>query len=306
MSMTVLELYRGNTETWECDVNGHMNVQFYTGKTGAGMAHLRNAIGLTPDVIAATGRIYAAVEARINYLAELHAGDGLHVEARIVDAGDKTMRFVADVIRSADGLLAARQTLTVVSFDLNTRRAVPWADAQRRRIANLMTEAPAAQRPPSTGIAVPALPPGIAYAAPQLSARSAVKAWECDELGHMSVQFYMDRVNDAVAHVLNRFGLGAGMRRDNNLGTAALEYTIRFMRELRAGEVMSIESGLLALGERTFRCGHIMREDVSGAVCATFDSVGICIDMQRRRAVPYPDELRQRAAAMYIAWPPAR
>lgn len=301
----VLEIYRGTVNSWECDVNGHLNVQFYIGKTSEGMSHLRAAIGLTPQVIAETGRSFAAVEALIHYRQELHAGEPMHVALSVIRMTDKSMTVCADVIRSVDGALAARQEITVVSFDLKSRRSMPWADEQRARIAALLTEPPPLLHESGTG--GPSMPPpGIALVEPVLTARSGVAAWECDELGHMSVQFYMDRVSDAVDHIASLLGLTPAERARRNLGTAALEYRIRFFRELRAGEAISMHSGMLGFGGRTFRYGHVLREDAGGRICATFDSVGCCIDMERRQAVPLPDDLRARAAQLFIAWPPQR
>ncbi|MEQ9641012.1 MAG: thioesterase family protein [Alphaproteobacteria bacterium] len=301
--MTAIALYRGMVNTWECDVNGHMNVQFYLAKTGEGMPHLRQAIGLTPAVIADTGRSYAAIKALVRYRQEVHAGDPLHVEATIVEATDKTMTIVADMTRSSDGKLSARVELTAIAFDLTARRAMAWAPEQRERIDALLSERPAELRAPGTG--GPSTPPdGASPRAPLLSAQSSVKAWECDELGHFSAHFYMDRVTDSVSHMLAAMGLDPASRAERGVVTGALEYDIRFRRELRAGEVVTLHSGLLGLGEKTFRAGHVMREAGSGKVCATFDSIGVCIDSKARRAVRFPDDLRDRAAGLFIDWPP--
>ncbi len=301
--MTAIPLYRGMVNTWECDVNGHMNVQFYLGKTGEGMPHLRNAIGLTPAVIAETGRSYAAIKAMVYYRQEVHAGDPLHIDARLVEASDKTMTIVADLMRSSDGKLSARVELTVIAFDLNARRAMAWAPEQRERIDALLSDRPADLRAPGTG--GPSSPPaGVSLRGPLMTAQSAVKSWECDELGHFSAQFYLDRVSDAVSHMLAAMGLDPASRAERNVVTGALEYDIRFRRELHAGEVMTLHSGLLGLGNKTFRAGHILREANSGKICATFDSIGVCIDATARRAVRYPDDLRDRAAELFIAWPP--
>lgn len=301
--MTAIPLYRGMVNTWECDVNGHMNVQFYLGKTGEGMPHLRNAIGLTPEVIGATGRSYAAIKALIRYRQEVHAGDPLSVEARIVEVTDKTITIVADMVRDSDGKLSARVELTVIAFDLKRRRAMTWAPEQRQRLDALLTEPPPALRPPGTGgSATP--PAGVSPRAPLLTAQSSVKSWECDELGHFSAQFYMDRVTDSVSHMLAAMGLDPASRAERGVVTGALEYDIRFRRELRAGEVVTLHSGLLGLGDKTFRAGHVMREALGGKVCATFDSIGVCIDTRARRAVPFPDDLRERASGLFIAWPP--
>jgi acyl-CoA thioester hydrolase len=83
--------------------------------------------------------------------------------------------------------------------------------------------------------------------------RGDVEAWECDAFGHMNIAFYGERFGDAAANLL------AGLAEARRFRTVGL--LVRYRRELRAGEAITIASGVLgtiegAKRERQVRIGH--------------------------------------------------
>jgi acyl-CoA thioester hydrolase len=66
---------RGTVYPNQCDHMGHMNVMWYVGKFDEASWQLLATIGLTPSRLRNEGRGMAAVEQRIEYKRELHAGD---------------------------------------------------------------------------------------------------------------------------------------------------------------------------------------------------------------------------------------
>ncbi len=298
------EVYRGVANAWECDIMGHLNVQFYTGKTSEAMAHLRAAIGLAPSVIRRDRLSAIAVHARSRYLRELQAGDILFSRAGLLEADEKTLLAHVEIVNAESGEVACEFELRTICFDLDARRAVPWPEAVRARIDGLLTERRSPARPPSTDRPGMAPPPGRALAAPFVSAQGSVMKWECDEFEHMSAQFFVTRASDAVGHVKAAFGLDRASARANDWGTAALEYSIHFLREMKAGDIWRLESGLLDVGRKTFRFGHRLYNVETGGLCATYDAVGCLFDLRTRRSLELPDSLRERVLDHLIAWPP--
>lgn len=85
--------------------------------------------------------------------------------------------------------------------------------------------------------------------------RGDVEAWECDAFGHMNIAFYAERFGDAAASLLARL---APHRRFRTVGLL-----VRYRRELRAGEAIAIDSGVLGTvegvqRERHVRVGHAL------------------------------------------------
>ena len=60
--------------------------------------------------------------------------------------------------------------------------------------------------------------------------RSAVNTWECDEMGHMNVRFYVTRSVEALFSFGQTFGLGPQALRDRQQTLAIKDQHIRFLR----------------------------------------------------------------------------
>ncbi len=128
--------------------------------------------------------------------------------------------------------------------------------------------------------------------------RGQAAAWECDHLGHWNVQFYISRMSDAAWHLMYELGMGPTMVRERRLGLAAVEQQIRYRREVRAGDLVVIESAITGCAEKTIAMAHRMLQAASGEIAMTMTGVGICMDLDRRAACPLPDEVRARASAL--------
>jgi len=58
-------------------------------------------------------------------------------------------------------------------------------------------------------------------------ARSSVQTWECDQMGHMNVQFYVARASDAAFYLRHALGLSPSRVRAEGRAMIALEEHIR-------------------------------------------------------------------------------
>ncbi|MFI4987072.1 MAG: thioesterase family protein [Alphaproteobacteria bacterium] len=99
--------------------------------------------------------------------------------------------------------------------------------------------------------------------------RGSVKAWECDSFGHFTVAYYFDRFSDASAAAL------AALREGKLLPAGqhwqAVAYTARFQQELRSGDGLHIESGVIAADPQHLSLGHKVMNSTSGEVAATVE-----------------------------------
>ena len=134
-----VETYRGQVLMRECDLLGHMNIQFYSARLSLAMCNMFYIIGMNPEEFRGGKRGLAAVQQDNRYLAELHAGDIIHMESAVVGSSDKTVTFDHRLINSADGTLTFSNKLTSVYMDLESRKAVPLSAAMREKIDTLMT-----------------------------------------------------------------------------------------------------------------------------------------------------------------------
>ena len=119
---TSLITYRGVVYPWHCDHMGHMNVMWYVGKFDEATWQLCSAIGCTPSYLQLNGRAMAAVDQRISYRRELHAGDAITVRSAVVQVKERSLRFVHEMRRDAAQEHIATTMLTAVHLDSATRR----------------------------------------------------------------------------------------------------------------------------------------------------------------------------------------
>ena len=135
-----LESYRGCVLARECDLMGHMNIQFYNACIGHATATIAGAAGLTPDVIQTQKRGFAAVEQTSKYYAELLAGDIIHMESAVVASSTKTLTFHHRLFNSVSGILSFEAKMTSAYMDLEKRKAIPLDHYILPNLKNLLVD----------------------------------------------------------------------------------------------------------------------------------------------------------------------
>jgi acyl-CoA thioester hydrolase len=122
--MTVpVETYRGAVYPWHCDHMGHMNVMWYVGKFDEATWHLFRMVGLSAPWLQANGRGMAAVEQRIAYQRELHAGATVVVRTTVLEVREKVLRFVHQMVDADTEQPSATTLLVAAHTDSKLRKA---------------------------------------------------------------------------------------------------------------------------------------------------------------------------------------
>ena len=70
-----------------------------------------------------------------------------------------------------------------------------------------------------------------------VTGRGAINPWDCDQWGHMNVQFYLAKASDAQAVLAARLGLSPSRLRAAGCRPMPVADRILFKRELRAGDI---------------------------------------------------------------------
>jgi acyl-CoA thioester hydrolase len=128
--------------------------------------------------------------------------------------------------------------------------------------------------------------------------RGVVYPWHCDHVGHMNVMWYVGKFDEATWQFFATFGLTPSFLREQGRGMAAVQQNITYRRELRAGDIVSIRSGVLEIKEKTIRFFHEMRNDETGEIAAATELTGVHMDTVRRKSCPFPEQVFERARAL--------
>jgi acyl-CoA thioester hydrolase len=109
---------------------------------------------------------------------------------------------------------------------------------------------------------------------------------ECDHLGHMNVQFYVSRVSDAAWHVMASIGITPSFIRERRQAPAAVRQEIAYLRELRAGDLLRMDSGVVEASEKRLTFYHRLTNVESGQVAMTSKVYTVNMDLDTRRSTP--------------------
>ncbi len=129
-------------------------------------------------------------------------------------------------------------------------------------------------------------------------ARSSVQTWQCDQMGHMNVQFYLDQAEQGIAALALALGLPPG----EALRLRAREHHVRFLREQRPGAPFFLRAGVVDVGEGGLTVYEELVETVSGTPAATFRVELACEDATTTPR-PLPATARQAASALHAEVP---
>lgn len=129
-------------------------------------------------------------------------------------------------------------------------------------------------------------------------ARSSVQTWQCDQMGHMNVQFYLDQAEQGVAAL----ALELGLRPAGGLRLRAREHHVRFLREQRPGAPFFLRAGVVDVGEGGLTVYEELVETISGTPAATFRVELACED-DTTSPRPLPATTRQAASALHAEVP---
>lgn len=122
--------------------------------------------------------------------------------------------------------------------------------------------------------------------------RGFVYPWEIDQNGHLNVQQYARRFDEATWHFFHAVGLTQAYLMGNERGMVALEQHVRYLREVHAGAVLVIRSAAIEVKAKTLRFLHQMHDLGTGdAVVAESELTGAFFDLKARRAVTFPEGL---------------
>jgi acyl-CoA thioester hydrolase len=133
--------------------------------------------------------------------------------------------------------------------------------------------------------------------------RGSAEAWECDEMGHLNVRYWIARCMDGLAVLAEEigcngaFGLGA---------TATLVPTrqhIKFMREAKAGAPLFLRGGIVSLTTHELVLYTEMVHSFSGDIGATFITTLAHVEAKTARPFPFPSRTAQLAKALEVVVP---
>jgi acyl-CoA thioester hydrolase len=122
------------------------------------------------------------------------------------------------------------------------------------------------------------------------SVRVTVRGYETDVQGHLNQAVYLNYAEHARWSLLQAAGVSQHELVSQGVGPVALETTIRYRRELLAGDEVDVTCAFEWGEGKTFRILQEIRRADDGTVAAEITAVGGLLDLKERRLVTDPQE----------------
>ncbi len=278
--------------TWQCDENDHLNVQFYTEFGHQASVHLLTALGFGPRARRIAGVELRTVEDHVRYLREFRVVDAVEVHSGPIEIGERDLLAYHEIRNAGDGSVAATVRRRLACSH-------PWPDDFRARATAALVETPAAARPRSVGRID--LPEIVLADAPRFGlievGRSVVSPAECDETGTFLPRHQFGRYSDGAPLLWNHLGFDRAAMQQRQEGSVVVEMLNRYRQPLRAGDPIVVMSGLADFTDKVLTFTHFLFEAETGMLAACAEAIGMKFDQKVRKIMTFTAEDQDRMGA---------
>jgi acyl-CoA thioester hydrolase len=284
--------------TWQCDENDHLNVQFYTEFGHEASAHLLAHLGLGPRARQAAGLRLGPADDHIRYLRELREIDPVEVRSAPVQIGDRELVVYHEIRNPSDGTVAATMRRRIVCEG-------PWPDGFRSRAEECLISMPERARPRSVGrMDLPELALGDAVGTGLIEVgRTTITPAECDESGAFLPQHVFGRYSDGAPFLWNHLGFNRAAMQERQEGSVMVEMLNYYRRPLRAGDLVVVMSGLASFTDKVLTFTHFLYEAETGTLAACAEAIGMKFDQKIRKIMTFTKDDQARLDERRIRLP---
>ncbi|MGH4032952.1 acyl-CoA thioesterase [Actinomycetota bacterium Odt1-20B] len=130
-------------------------------------------------------------------------------------------------------------------------------------------------------------PTELTEPAEPFTTRITVRGYETDSQGHLNQAVYLQYAEHARWEAMRAAGIQQSDLLDKGVGPVVMETTVRYLRELRAGDEVAVTCRFIWGEGKSFRIEQTIRK-TDGTTAATVSGVGALLDLKERRTVADP------------------
>lgn len=302
--MPMINVAYNSVQSWQADMMGHMNAQFYLELATQGLAGLGVHLGLGPRFINREGTRLFAREHHARWLVEQRVGAPLTVRAGILEVRDFSLRVYEELVNSASGEVAATFNGEIELLDVETRETRPIPAKAKEAAKKLLMELPEHGKPRGLEMTPPRPAPTLAEADAMgflpATFQGDILSAACDAQGFLYTQGFLGLLSASIPNMFCQ-AFGEDRSKPSKFGGAVLEYRLVYRKYPRVGDVVTLRSGLKQLGSKTYTWCHWIFDTETGEALATTESLGLRFDLETRKSIPLPEELQKAMAQRVIS-----
>lgn len=272
-----LETIRDTANSWECDENDHINVKAYAA---------RFDIAVRSFLVEAGWQVPHRIGRLIRYHAELRGGEPVHGTTGMVALENGQVAFEHRLFATQ----RAGTPLSATALDV-------LPDVSRDDLSAFNLPSPSADALPKSGklafidmvdgatladlaTTYRGVIPPTAFGAPTESANGAM----------LRDEHLVGMISDAATHAWALAGANDAWLRERGWGRAAVQLQLSYGARPTAGDVVVIKTGLRARSSKTISYRHHVVNAMSEELIAIADITSLMLNLETRRAMPWPAE----------------
>lgn len=272
-----LETIRDTANSWECDENDHINVKSYAA---------RFDIAVRNFLVEAGWQVPHRIGRLIRYHAELRGGEPVHGTTGMVALENGQVALEHHLFASQrPGTQLSATALDVLpdvsrddlsAFNLPAPREQVLPKAGNLAFATMIDVTTLA----SLATTYRGVLPTTAFGAQAESANGAM----------LRDEHLVGVISDAATHAWALAGADDAWLRTRGWGRAAVQLQLSYGARPTAGDVVVIKTGLRARSTKTISYRHHVVNVMTEELIAIADITSLMLNLETRRAMPWPDE----------------
>lgn len=268
-----VETHRSFINTWECDENAHMNVQFYLHRFDEAARVYRMHCG------AASAGYRLPVTRHVRYHKELVAGDCTRTRSATITEGPMTGYDIHLLEDPVSGVLYA----TAIDAPAGNTGFETGASELTKALPRSFEAQPAAPKSESEILELNGF----------LASQTVVQPFECDSDGRIVERAIVSRFTDAAPHVWNQAGIGTKWLASQNFGRVAVEMKITHHAVPCCGALLMMYSAAWIDSGKIIHLRHEIVDASTRKPCVTGDVAALVMDLATRKSVAIPNEIQK-------------
>ena len=287
----VFSAYKGIVKKEDCDQMAHMNVQFYFGKHSDAIKNFFNEISsnLKQNVN------FEIENERCIFSKEVHLNCALEIVLNLKSISKNKLILLSKVFCPNNKNVSAYFEITI---SLNISERIKEV-INKIFISNNNTYLnelefkklrPLEDNRPSKKFDNTAF----------ITCKKAVNTWDLDYSQMGSSQFKVGCVSDAATHLFTYCGADYNWRSKYNIGSAALDYSVRYYKTAPLGMAVTMYTNFTKIGNKSLKFIHHMVDDTSGDIVMDIEIVAVLFDLDKRKSMEVPDAFRKKANTILI------
>ena len=279
-----ISAYKGIVEMCECDQMAHMNVQFYFEKHS-------KALQLFIKQVFSKNTSTKIISERCIFQREILKNDCIELIIFVKNINHNSIILLSKLYCISRKFVSAYFE-TIINFDDDpsklAKRVFDFKKiSQISYIQNIYFD----NIRKLDDILTPSKPAKNSF----LTCRKAVNTWDLDSNGNATSKFMISCVSDAATQFFTRCGADYNWRNNYKIGSAALDYFVRYYKSPKLGMALTLKSNFLHVGNKSFKFCHHLIDDSTNEIIMDIQIVAVLFDTEKRKAIEIPETFKKNS-----------